>query len=173
MPSGTTDMAAARPGAVATGMRITFAVAATLIVVALVIAARPFLLPGRLVRNLCALPRNGVDTGTGATPTTFRAADSITTANLQEHSMHSTTTVTVIASRPSRSRRHAPHRVRSVRRPVMLATADRSAEAQAVTRRSSRRRSPRLRRSRRGSFSCLRGTSCPPAPRATPSSAAT
>jgi hypothetical protein len=45
-------MAGARAGDVATGMRMTFAVAATLIGVAVVIAARPYLLPGRLARNV-------------------------------------------------------------------------------------------------------------------------
>jgi EmrB/QacA subfamily drug resistance transporter len=47
LASTTTDIATARPEAVATGMRITFAVAASLIVVALAIAARAFRRPLR------------------------------------------------------------------------------------------------------------------------------
>jgi MFS family permease len=49
--AGTIDIAAARAVDVAAGMRTTFAAAATLIVVAAVMAARPYLSRGRLVTN--------------------------------------------------------------------------------------------------------------------------
>jgi MFS family permease len=76
--AGTLDMATARAGDVAIGMRTTFAAAALLILLALVIAARPYLLtrlPGGEPRRswprrppLFGLPPDGVDTGREAAP---------------------------------------------------------------------------------------------------------
>ncbi len=54
LASGTIDIAIAAPEAVAAGMRITFAVAAMLIVVALAIAAGSRLLATRLARAMAA-----------------------------------------------------------------------------------------------------------------------
>src|SRR6476646_2336499 len=50
--------------------------------------------------------------------------------NLQEHTMPSTTSVTLIASRPPRTRRQARIALAIVGAFMMLATANRSAEAQ-------------------------------------------
>jgi len=67
LASGTVDLTTARPEAVATGMRITFAVAGILIVVALAIAAgsRALAKPG------CGSPASGRSSGAVAQPGRF------------------------------------------------------------------------------------------------------